>query len=126
MLLLAPVRLFAMIFSGVFRVGFAILVTGPVALIGGVAVTLLVLVLYAVAVDMYEYNHNPVEQLQSARNALVMVRRMDSDVAKIRRTKGLPPLSAEERRAPIAALEGKVARLKAEVDTQAHPMGASQ
>ena len=109
--LLPCLRFPGSVFERLFRIGFAVLFKAPLAMWGLLFVMCASLVLFGFGQRIYEYNHNPMQQLQSARNALVVARRLDQDIAEERRAKGLQPVPREQLFAP--ALEVKVGRLEA-------------
>jgi hypothetical protein len=117
--LLACLRFPAAVFEWLFRVGYTIFVKAPIAMAGLLFILCACLVLFGFGQKIYEYNHNPTEQLQSARNALVVARKLDHDIADQRRVKGLQPLPADQLFAP--PLETKVARLQAKIAARDRP-----
>jgi hypothetical protein len=121
--LLACLRFPGAAFERLFRIGFAVLFKAPLAMSGLLLVMCACLLLFGFGQQIYEYNHDPMHQLQSARNALVAARNMDRKIAELRHAKGLQPVPREQLFAP--ALEAKVGRLEAEIAAGHYTGGSS-
>jgi hypothetical protein len=118
---LAPFLLLRAIFRGAFRFGFFFLFTGPVTAIGLLFGTCALIVMASMGYGIYQYNTDPIRQLHSKQVVLTWARQSDREIDSDRRKRGLPPMAADERRAP--PIERQIAEFEARIglNSQATP-----